>query len=251
MSLHFNCTDFDDVFDQTATWVMNNFKCNTSREDDVTIECTSRNYSNGGDIDRMAKRHPKKMTHLRSIYVEEGELDRSHNELVKTGSSDFRFKNVQHEFDHVRGGCITAMHLTNDEVTITLRASVIPWNLQFDLVMISDLLGEMGLNPSKITFKIGYIRTKVIHALYTYLHNGWTPEKICEYRFGRSCIAAYMRAKRPTCKYRNWIRFSGNVDNLRADLGIGPLEPALEAAKAKDNINNQVSQEYDDEEQSA
>ena len=251
MSLHFNCTDFDDVFEQTATWVMNNFKCNTSREDDVTIECTSRNYSKGGDIDRMAKRHPKKMTHLRSIYVEEGELDRSHAELVKTGSSDFRFKNVQHEFDHIQGGCLTSMHLTNDEVRITLRASVIPWNLQFDLVMISDLLGELGLNPSKITFKIGYIRTKVIHALYTYLHNGWTPEKICEYRFGRSCIAAYMRAKRPTCKYRNWIRFSGNVDNLRADLGIGPLEPALEAAKAKDNINNQVLQEYDDEEQSA
>ena len=250
MSLHFNCTDFDDVFEQTATWVMNNFKCNTSREDDVTIECKSRNYSKGGDIDRMAKRHPKKMTHLRSIYVEEGELDRSHAELIKTGASDFRFKNVQHEYDHIQGGCLTAMHLTENQVDITLRASVIPWNLQFDLVMISDLLGELGLNPTKITFKIGYIRTKVIHALYTYLHNGWTPEKLCEYTFGRSCIAAYMRAKRPTCKYRNWIRFSGNVDNLRADLGIGPLEPALEAAKAKD-INNQVIQEQDDEEQSA
>jgi hypothetical protein len=173
------------------------------------------------------------MTHLRSIYVEEGELDRAHAELVKTGSSDFRFKNVQHEYDHVRGGCLTAMHLTNDEVTIAMRASVIPWNLQFDLVMIADLLEELGLNPKKITFKIGYIRTKVIHALYTYLLIGWTPKKICEYRFGRSCIAAYMRGKRPTCKYRNWIRFTGNVDKLREELGIEPLEPVLEAAKAK------------------
>ena len=233
MSLHFNCTDFDDVFEQTATWAMNNFKCNTSREDDVTIECTSRSYSESGDIARMAVRHPKKMRHLRGIYIEEGELDRCHAELVKNGSSDFRFKNVQHEHDHIRGGCLTAMHLTSDEVTVTLRASVIPWNLQFDLVMISNLLGELGLNPSKITFKIGYIRTKVIHALYTYILNGWTPEKICETRFGRSMIAAYIRAKRPTCKYRNWIRFSGRVDQAREKMGVGPLEPYLEAAKAK------------------
>ena len=238
MSLHFNCTDFDDIFQQTCQWVMENFKCNTSREDDVTIECISSHYDKARNLSKMAKRHPKKMTHLRSIYVEEGELDRSHAELVKTGSSDFRFKNVQHEYDHVRGGCLTAMHLTEDEVTITLRASVIPWNLQFDLVMIADLLEELGLKPKNITFKIGYIRTKVIHALYTYLIMGWTPEKICEYRFGRSCIAAYMRGKRPTCKYRNWIRFTGNVDKLREELGIGPLEPALEAAKSKLEAEN-------------
>ena len=240
MSLHFNCTDFDDVFEQTATWVMNNFKCNTSREDDVTIECASRNYSKGGDIDRMAKRHLNKMTHLRGIYVEEGELDRSHAELVKTGSSDFRFKNVKHEFDHIQGGCLTAMHLTNDEVTITLRASVIPWNLQFDLVLISDLLGELGLNPSKITLKIGYIRTKIIHALYTYLLNGWTPEKICETRFGKSMITAYTRGSRPSCKYKNWIRFCAMVDKVREELGIGPLAPYLEAAKAKEKSENGV-----------
>jgi hypothetical protein len=99
--------------------------------------------------------------------------------------------------------------------------------------MIAELLEQLGMNPKKITFKIGYIRTKVIHALYTYLIIGWTPEKICEYRFGRSCIAAYGRGSRPTCKYRNWIRFCGNIDKLRAELGIGPLLPVLEAAKTK------------------
>lgn len=235
MSLHFNCTDFDDVFEQTATWAMNNFKCNTSREDDVTIECTSRNYSKGCDIDRMAKRHPKKMIKLRQLYVEECEIDRAHSEMMKTGASDFRFKNIKHEYDHIKGGCLTAMHLTPDAVDIHIRASVIPWNLQFDLVLISDLLGELGLNPSKITFKIGYIRTKVIHALYTYLFNGWKPEELCKYRFGRSMIAAYMRAKRPTCKYKNWIRFSGRVDKLREEMGIEALEQVLEAAKKQEN----------------
>ena len=78
----------------------------------------------------------------------------------------------------------------------------------------------MGIKPKKILFKIGYVRTKVIHALYWYIRNGWTPEQICQYRFGRACIAAYTRGKRPTCKYRNWIRFTGRVDKLREDYPI-------------------------------
>lgn len=240
MSLHFNCKDFDDAFEQTARWAMENFKCNTSKEDDVTIVCESIEYKTDGSIDRMAKRHPKKIIKLRQLYVEECEIDRAHSEMIKTGASDFRFKNIKHEYDHVKGGCLTAMHLTPDAVDIHVRASVIPWNLQFDLVMIHDLLTEMGISPKRVTFKIGYIRTKVIHALYTYLFNGWTPEELCKYRFGRSMISAYTRAKRPTCKYKNWIRFSGRVDKLREEMGIEALEPALEAAKNQENLENEV-----------
>ena len=231
MSLQFDCKDFDDVLFQLSDWIMKNFKCNTSKEEDVTITSSSPFYSSDGNIAKLVKRHPKKMIHLRSIYVEDGEIDRAHYEMIRNGSAEFKFKNVQHEFDHVRGGCLTSMTISPERVTIAMRASVIPWNLQFDLALISDLMRDLGLKPSSIVFKIGYIRTKVIHALYTFLLHGWNPEDLCSYRFGRSMISAYMRARKPECKYRNWIGFAGRVDKVREELGIGELSDYLAKAQ--------------------
>ena len=70
--------------------------------------------------------------------------------------------------------------------------------------------------------------------------DGWTPEKMCETRFGQSMIAAYTRGSRPTCKYKNWIRFCARVDAAREEMGIGPLAPYLEAAKAKEKAEKEV-----------
>jgi hypothetical protein len=47
-----------------------------------------------------------------------------------------------------------------------------------------------------------------------------------------------MRGKRPTCKYRNWIRFTGRVDKLREEYGIGDLVEALDHWKAINNTEN-------------
>lgn len=213
-----------------SVYTLETFKCNTSREDDIVIECKKTACPM---TRQMAADHPKKMKQLRKLYVEESELDRCHQEYAKKGSSLFRFKNVQHEYDHVQGGCLTSMSISDERVTIVLRASVIPWNLQFDLVMIEDLLKEMGFDDRPVRFEIGYIRPKVIHSLYWFLKNGWTPEEICSHQFGRACVSAYLRAKTPTCKWKNWIRFADRVDAVRNKLGIGDLRPYLEAAEKK------------------
>ena len=135
-----------------AQYAMENFRCNTSRVDDVTIVCDS---SESKDIREHITDRPKKMIQLRRLYVNENEIDRAHREMVKDGHSTFYFTDVKHEFDHVQGGCLKTMELSPDEVTVNLRASVVPWNLQFDLVLIDNLLREMGITPKKITLKIG------------------------------------------------------------------------------------------------
>lgn len=235
MSLQITAETFDELSDKMAMYAMENFKCNSSRVDDVELTCFSTKTDN---IRAHITERTKKMIQLRRMYVNENEIDRSHREMIKNGTGTFNFNQVKHDYDHVQGGCLLSMILTPDEVTVNLRASVVPWNLQFDLVLIDDLLKEMGIQPKKILFKIGYVRTKVIHALYWYIRNGWTPEQICQYRFGRACIAAYTRGKRPTCKYRNWIRFTGRVDKLREEYGIGDLVEALEHWKAINNTEN-------------
>ena len=218
---------FDDLMSRMAYIAISEFKCNTSKIDNVVMIADSTSCPNTRDY---VKSYPKKMIQLRRLYVTENELDRSHSELTKTGESDFRFNNVQHQFDHIKGGCLQAMHITPEEVTIKVRASVIPYNLQFDLVLISDLLKELGVTPKRIVFNVGYVRSKIIHALLWFLSHGWTPEEICKYRYGRSAIRAYMRGRAPTCKYRNWIRFSGRVDKYRKEHNIPELLPILEKA---------------------
>ena len=238
MSLQVTATTFDEAQKKMAQYAMENFRCNTSRVDDVTIVCDS---SESTDIREHITDRPKKMIQLRRLYVNENEIDRAHREMVKEGHSTFYFTDVKHEFDHVQGGCLKTMELSPDEVTVNLRASVVPWNLQFDLVLIDNLLREMGIAPKKITLKIGYVRTKVIHALYWFIRNGWTIEQICGYQFGRSCIAAYGRAKRPTCKYKNWIRLARRVDELREKYHIGDLLEQLEFYTKSINNEKEVT----------
>ena len=224
MAREFNFKTFDECLFGMNQYGMETFRCNTSTEEDITIHCETTDCP---ECKRMAAAHPKKMRQLRRLYVNESELDRAWKEYRDNGRATFWFRNVQHEYDHIKGGCLISMEFEPDHVNINLRASVIPWNLQFDLPFIDNLLREMGQTGKPITFKIGYIRTKVIHLLFWLFTNGWTPEQVCQYRLGRSAITAYGRAKSPLCKWRNWIRFAARVDKVIEEKNLPPLLPAL------------------------
>ena len=230
MAKEFNFKDFDQCLTGMNQYCLETFKCNTSSEDDITIHCDTTKCEM---VKKMAAEHPKKMNQLRRLYVSENEVIRAFQELRDTGHSVFTFKDVKHEFDHIRGGCLKTIEMDKDHVTVTLRASVIPWNLQFDLVLIDRLLYEMDATGRPVTFKIGYIRPKVIHSLFWFLKNGWTPEQLVEYSFGRACIGAYGRAISPKCKWKNWIRFADRVDKIREQKNIPPLVPILRAWEAQ------------------
>lgn len=230
MAKEFKFKDFDECMIGMNQYCLETFKTNTSSEEDITIHCETTDCTM---VKKMAAEHQKKMKHLRSIYVQENDVISSFQELRDTGHSVFTFKDVKHEFDHVKGGCLKTIEMDKDHVTVNMRASVIPWNLQFDLVLIDRLLYEMGATSRPVTIKIGYIRPKVIHSLFWLLKNGWTPEQLIEYPFGRACIAAYGRAIDPKCKWKNWIRFANRVDMVREQKKIPPLLPILREWEAK------------------
>lgn len=235
MAREFNFKTFDECLFGMNQYVIETFRCNTSKEEDITIHCETTECL---ECKRMASAHPRKTSQLRRMYVDERELDRACKEYRDNGRATFRFRSVQHEYDHIKGGCLVSMELEPDHVNINLRASVIPWNLQFDLPLIDTLLREMGQSEKPITMKIGYIRTKVIHLLLWLFTNGWTPEQVCQYRLGRSAIHAYGRAKNPSCKWRNWIRFAARVDKVREEKNIPELLPFLQKWEEEhSNIN--------------
>ena len=88
MSLQITAETFDELSEKMAMYAMENFKCNSSRVDDVELTCFSTVTDN---IRAHITERTKKMIQLRRMYVNENEIDRSHREMVKNGTGTFNF----------------------------------------------------------------------------------------------------------------------------------------------------------------
>jgi len=200
MSLEINGNDFDDLLSQTTLWVLDNFASVFAKEEEVTLTAQRNDCPY---IREVIQAFPKKMDQLRKLYVTEAEIDSSHREYKKTGKGIFHFNAVNHKNNHVNGACLTSMEYTRDEVTVNIRASIAPYNLQFDLVLISDLIRELGLSPKQITINIGYMASKPVHNLYTFVLYGMSKEDIQDTVYGKSIWSSYERALTDKCKFNS------------------------------------------------
>lgn len=195
-------------------YVLDNFTSVFHKEEDVTLTAQK---SECQYIREVIKQFPKKMDQLRKLYVTEAEIDRSHQEYKKTGKGTFHFNTVNRKNDHVNGACLTSMEYTQDEVTVNIRASIAPYNLQFALVLISDLIHELGLSPKHITIKIGYMASKPVHNLYTFVLYGLTREDIQNTAYGRSIWTSYERALTDRCKFNSMKAIARKIQEKLKD----------------------------------
>jgi hypothetical protein len=209
-----NGRDFDDLLCQTMQFVLDSFTSIFDREEDVTLTAQKTDCPY---IREVIQAFPKKMDQLRKLYVTEEEIDRSHLEYKKTGKSTFHFNSVNRKNNHVNGACLTSMEYTQDEVTVNIRASIAPYNLQFDLVLISDLIRELGLSPKQITIKIGYMASKPVHNLYTFVLYGFSREDIQNTAYGRSIWTSYERALTDRCKFNSMRAIARKIQEKLRD----------------------------------
>lgn len=214
MRLELNGRDFDDLLGKTMLYVLDNFTSVFSKDEDVTL--TAQN-TDCPYIREVIQAFPKKMDQLRKLYVTESEIDRSHQEYKKTGRGTFLFNSVNRKNNHVNGACLTSMEYTQDEVTVNVRASISPYNLQFDLVLISDLIHELGLSPKQITIKIGYMASKPVHNLYTFVLYGFRREYLMDTAYGRSIWTSYERALTDRCKFNSMKAIARRIQEKLKD----------------------------------
>lgn len=214
MSLQMKGICFDDLLSQTMLCVFDNFTSVFAKEEDVTLTAQRIDCPH---IREVIQAFPKKMDQLRKLYVTEAEIDRSHREYKNTGKGTFRFNSVNRTNNHVNGACLTSMEYTQDEVTVNIRASIAPYNLQFDLVLISDLIHELGLSPKQITIKIGYMASKPVHNLYTFVLYGLTREDLQNTAYGRSIWTSYERALTDRCKFNSMKAIARKIQEKLKD----------------------------------
>jgi hypothetical protein len=214
MSLQIKGICFDDLLGQTMMCVLDNFTSVFAKEEDVTLTAQRTDCPH---IREVIQAFPKKMDQLRKLYVTEAEIDRSHREYKKTGKGTFHFNSVNRENNHVNGACLTSIEYTQDEVTVNIRASIAPYNLQFDLVLISDLIRELGLSPKQITIKIDYMASKPVHNLYTFVLYGMNREDIQDTAYGRSIWTSYERALTDRCKFNSMKAIARKIQEKLKD----------------------------------
>ena len=214
MALQLHTVDFDDALGRVIDYTLDSFTSVFAKEEDVTI------WSGSTDcpyIREVIKAFPKKMDQLRKLYVTEAEIDRSHREYKKTGKATFNFNSVNRTNNHVNGACLTNMEYTQDEVTVNVRASIAPYNLQFDLVLISDLICELGLSPKQIRIKIGYMASKPVHNLYTFVLYGIKKEELQISPYGKAIWSSYERALTDRCKFNSMKAIARKIQEKLKD----------------------------------
>ena len=214
MSLQLDCVDFDSILCDAMLHILENFTSVFAKEEDVVLNARKTDCPY---IREVIKEFPKKMDQLRKLYVTEAEIDRSHREYKKTGNGTFYFNSVNNKNNHVNGACLTNMEYTQDEVTVNVRASIAPYNLQFDLVLISDLIRELGLKPKNITFKIGYMASKPVQNLYTFVLYGFEKEQLQNSKYGRAIWSSYEHALTDKCKFNSMKAIAKKIQEKLKD----------------------------------
>lgn len=103
-------------------------------------------------IDKLYFRRPKKRHLLRKRYVDENEWKAAINEFSKTNSVYYSFKEqTRAHGNHSAGKCLLDFKITQPipekdnkrQLIVNIRASVVPYNLFFDLLLLHQMIAEV------------------------------------------------------------------------------------------------------------
>ena len=224
--------DFSEVLKYFEKLVLTKFDISSKKLNDVKICCNSSNidYLLGIDIDRNIK-----MKQLRTMYLNEDRIQEIKNFLYTDLSS---FKNSEQRFTyefnevggkensthHKKGGCLEFITFIIKpfivEIHIQFRASVVPYNLYFDLIMLRELFDELGFKePYPVNERYTYyfyfdeIKGKLMQNFFYYISAGYydKPEDLLKYEYGKRMLNEYNKAE--NASYHATKRFWGKCND--------------------------------------
>lgn len=232
--------DFNEVLKYFENLVLTDFNISSKKLKDVKICCKSSNidYLLGIDIDRSIK-----MKQLRTMYLNENKLQEIKNFLytdLSLFSKDseqrftYEFNKVggkEYSTHHKKGGCLEFITFIikpfNIEIHIQFRASVVPYNLYFDLIMLRELFDELGFKepyPSNedytYYFYFDEIKGKLMQNFFYYILAGYydNPDDLLKYEYGKKMLEEYNRAEKSS--YHATKRFWGKCNDAMKKRSI-------------------------------
>lgn len=233
--------DFNEILKYFEKFALENFNKENKSINDFTISCTSRNidYLLGIDIDRKIK-----MKQLRTMYLDESKLQEIKTFLYtdpsffKTAKQTFTYEfnqvgGKENSTHHKKGGCLEFITFIIEpfivEIHTQFRASVVPYNLYFDLILLSELFDELGFKkepypPSErytYYFHFDEIKGKLMQNLFYYISAGYCDnlkEFIDGSDYAKLMIEQYKVAN--LSNYKSIKRFYGKCNEILYKRGI-------------------------------
>ncbi|WP_299996798.1 hypothetical protein [uncultured Clostridium sp.] len=213
--------DFNEVIKYFENKILTKFNKEIKSFKDFEIRCISTNvdYLLSLDIDRDFK-----LKQLRTMYLNDDEISR-----VKKNLKDVDIVSTQYLFNqvggkdisthHKKGGCLTYINFDKVEsyiiATINFRASVAPYNLYYDLIMINKLFKELGLRDDELEIRLHFdeIKGKLMQNFFYYISAGYydNPNDFLNYDYGRMMVDQYNVSN--LSNYKSIKRFYGKCND--------------------------------------
>lgn len=219
--------DFNEIIKYFEKIILTQFGKEIKSLKDFRICCTSTNidYLLSLDIDRSFK-----LKQLKTMYLNEEGIDR-----VKECLLDNNVKAILYEFNqvggkensthHKKGGCIKRIEIAKEDPftinsNIYFRASVAPYNLYYDLIMLNELFTKFGFKEKyplsyryTYTFNFDEVKGKLMQNFFYYISAGYydNPDKFIESEYGKMMVEEHKKAE--FASYHSTKRFWGKCND--------------------------------------
>ncbi len=221
-----NTSSFNDIIKYFEVAILSRFNKDNKALKDFQIKCNSTNvdYLLSLDIDRSIK-----MKQLRTMYLSEDEIKKVREELVDLNKDYvvYEFNKVggkENSTHHKKGGCIRKIEFYKQPFTLDIhiyfRASVAPYNLYYDLIMLNELFNTLGINDNHpvnelytYTFHFEEVKGKLMQNFFYYISAGYydNPDELLKHEYGRMMVDEYNKAEHAT--YHSTKRFWGKCND--------------------------------------
>lgn len=219
--------DFNEIIKYFENRILTEFNKEIKSIKDFKISCTSTNidYLLSLDIDRSFK-----LKQLKTMYINEEDINIVREHLLRDDINYilYEFNQVggkENSTHHKKGGCIKRIEITKEDPftinsTIYFRASVAPYNLYYDLIMLNELFARFGFKESyppsyryTYIFHFDEIKGKLMQNFFYYISAGYydDPIKFNLYDYGKMMVEEYKKAE--FASYHSTKRFWGKCND--------------------------------------
>lgn len=223
--------DFNELLRYFEIKILKEFNKENKNIKDFNICCydCNINYLLGINIDRDFK-----LKQLRTMYINQDEIQKVKEELKQPNfiTTEYKFNQVggkENSTHHKKGGCIINIIFNKEsnyiEAKIHFRASVAPYNLYYDLIMLNRLFKELEFETcnnlkKRYCFNFDEIKGKLMQNFFYYISAGYydIPKNFINFEYGQMMVDEYNKAE--LSNWKSIKRFYGKCNDAMKERKI-------------------------------
>lgn len=215
--------DFDNVLSYLEERVLTTFNKEIKSIKELDIICHSSKIDRILSIDIDNK---FKLSQLKTMYLNDNEIDKVREELKQENIlyTQYKFNEVggkEISTHHKKGGCLTYIDFHRFDssimIKINFRASVAPYNLYYDLIMLHELFKKLEVDQLELKIEYDFhfdeVKGKLMQNFFYYISAGYydDPIKFNLYDYGKMMVEQYKISNQSN--YKSIKRFYGKCND--------------------------------------